>query len=318
MKKVFSVVIIGAGNIGAFFDSPNSKSILTHAHAVTEHPNFHLQGFVDSSDKHLSKATEIWETKAIKNLEELTINKPDVIVISTPDDSHLHYLLKAIELSPKLIFVEKPITSSKDELLYLKSLLKKNKTPILVNYSRRFCKEFQVIKNDIENSLYGNIICGNGYYGKGLLHNGSHLIDLVRYWLGDIQKTQNVSRIEGYSSLDPSVSTLLTLDNKVIYLQAFPHSKFTIFELDLIFEQGRIVMSDSGFKLSIYRPKKSATFRNYINLAEEEKIETSLSTVMYQAYEHIFQYLSNGVEPINYIEESLQTQLLCHKITNNE
>lgn len=45
------VVIIGAGNIAAGFDTPESKKILTHAHAVVVNPDFQLLGFYDIDEK---------------------------------------------------------------------------------------------------------------------------------------------------------------------------------------------------------------------------------------------------------------------------
>jgi hypothetical protein len=33
-KGIFNVMIILAGNIGAFYDTPDSKNIRTHAHAI--------------------------------------------------------------------------------------------------------------------------------------------------------------------------------------------------------------------------------------------------------------------------------------------
>ena len=34
-EKKYNVVIIGSGNIGAFYDEPGSEQILTHAHAFS-------------------------------------------------------------------------------------------------------------------------------------------------------------------------------------------------------------------------------------------------------------------------------------------
>ena len=45
---MYKAVIIGAGNIAAGFDSPKSEKVLTHAHAITLHPDFELLGFINS------------------------------------------------------------------------------------------------------------------------------------------------------------------------------------------------------------------------------------------------------------------------------
>ena len=46
-RMIFNALVIGSGNVGAFYDEPSSTHCLTHAHAFTKHDGFHLVGFVD-------------------------------------------------------------------------------------------------------------------------------------------------------------------------------------------------------------------------------------------------------------------------------
>lgn len=66
MGKSYNVLIIGAGNIGAFFDMPYSKNVLTHAHAFSKVEGFNLLGFVDVDNKKAIEAANIWNAKALK------------------------------------------------------------------------------------------------------------------------------------------------------------------------------------------------------------------------------------------------------------
>ena len=50
MDKSFNVLIIGAGNIGALYDTPDMDKVLTHAHAFSIINGFKLLGFVDLDD----------------------------------------------------------------------------------------------------------------------------------------------------------------------------------------------------------------------------------------------------------------------------
>ena len=59
IHQPLNVVIIGAGKIGAFFDSPDSSNILTHAHAFTANRNFRLLGFVDKDLNQAGRAAQI-------------------------------------------------------------------------------------------------------------------------------------------------------------------------------------------------------------------------------------------------------------------
>ena len=72
--RIYNVLIIGAGKIGAFFDQPGSENILTHAHAFSTHPGFKLLGFVDSNAGQAQKAVSIWGGEYFNNLMRPYIN----------------------------------------------------------------------------------------------------------------------------------------------------------------------------------------------------------------------------------------------------
>ena len=59
MRK-YKVVVVGAGNIGALFDTPDSKEILTHANAFLRNEHFQLMGFFDVDRKKTLEAARRW------------------------------------------------------------------------------------------------------------------------------------------------------------------------------------------------------------------------------------------------------------------
>ena len=86
---VFNVLIVGAGNIGAFYDNPESKNVLTHAHAFYKHLNFQIIGFIDINESKAENAAQIWGGKKFINIKDaFNESNIDVVVNDTPDEFH--------------------------------------------------------------------------------------------------------------------------------------------------------------------------------------------------------------------------------------
>ena len=83
----YNVLIIGAGNIGALYDSPGSNHILTHAHAFSKTPGFSLIGFFDTDFEKAHHAAQRWNTQVFKTLEEVFASYTiDIVSMCVPDD----------------------------------------------------------------------------------------------------------------------------------------------------------------------------------------------------------------------------------------
>jgi predicted dehydrogenase len=190
-KGIFNVLIIGAGNIGAFYDTPDSKNILTHAHAIKEHSGFKLVGFVDNNSERARVAAKIWKTLSFQSINEaFSKTDVDVVCVAVPDEFHYTVLKEVVFRPVKIVLAEKPITKTLFEADEIIALYKQLNVSLLVNYSRRFVPEFQDVKKLIDDQSFGKYVFGNGYYGKGVLHNGSHMINLLEYLIGDVKEVE--------------------------------------------------------------------------------------------------------------------------------
>ena len=315
-KKKYNALIIGAGNIGAFVDNPRSKAILTHAHAYAQHPNFKLIGFVDKDLGKSKKAASIWGTVWFKSIEEaFEHSRIDVVSVAVPDGQHYFVLKKLAGLQPKAVFAEKPLVTNQMEAKYIKSLYQKKNIPILVNYSRRFVPHYQTIKKDIEKGNLGGYLAGAGYYGRGLIHNGSHLIDLLRYFVGSIEQVTPLDSLVDFSPKDKSISAILRFANgKQFYLQCVDSRKYSIFEIDLMFEKSRIRFCNSGFKIEKYTISNNTFFKGQKNMLKKSGMSTSLDKAMLYAVDNIFQHLENGQDLKVSLQEGYDTLQACIKI----
>lgn len=292
----FNVLILGAGQIAAGYDSPDSTEILTHAHAIIKHPDFNLLGFYDTNPLRAEEAALKW---GVKTYDEPI--KADVIVICTPDVYHLNSIHQAIALNPRFIVLEKPIadcfTNAEKIINVTKGL------PVQINFTRRFVNEFQTLASSIKN--YGSFITGTGLYGKGFIHNGSHMIDLLRLLLGEIKEIETLDEINDFFPDDGTKTAIIRLEQGgEFFIRGVNCNYYTIFELDLCFEKARVKILDSGWNIQIYETIQSEKYTGYINLSLKESIHTEMGNAMYNLYQNVFDNLTYRTQLLSAIEDT--------------
>ena len=312
-NPVYDGLIVGAGNIGALFDQPSGDAILTHAHGFTEHPGFRLVGFVEPDEERRINAVSKWGGRGFRNLIEAFEHVScDVVAVAAPDEYHHDVLKQLFHLPLRAIVAEKPLTRTTAEAQEVIGWSSSSGISVAVNYMRRFIPEFEELRDRIRDGFYGGYIAGNGYYGKGVLHNGSHLIDLARYFLGEIESFSVMDHVVDFDANDPSVSFSLQFrDQKKLYIQHIDCRLFTIFELDLLFEKGRARIRDSGFVIEEYRVEDSAAFKGYRNIIKVGEITTSLSKYAYHVLSNVYDHLTFGAPLKCSLDDGYRAVVLC-------
>lgn len=313
---IYSVLIIGAGKIGAFFDTPESERFLTHAHAFSSHPGFRVVGFVDVDPAQARRAAEVWGGEAFDSLAAACAGLDlDVAVVAAPDEFHYDLLKDLAGFPLRLVFAEKPLTKKLVEAEEIIALYRERGIALGLNYTRRFVPEFAALKGDIEAGRFGRFLTGTGYYGKGTLHNGSHMVDLLRFLLGEVAAIQTISPVHDYYEDDPSCSAVLSMANSGhVYMQAVDCRYYTMFELDLLFEQGRVRVVDAGFRIEIFEVRESDIFAGYRNLNLSGVQTTGLGSAFSHAAERIHTYLSSGAPLPCSGADGIKAQQICASI----
>ena len=292
----YSVLIIGAGKIGAFFDTPQSEAVLTHAHAFSSHPGFILKGFVDADRQQAERAALLWGTEAFDSVTDaFACHSIDVAVAAVPDEAHCQLLLELADRPLKLVFAEKPLAKSRAEAECIVQLYRERCIGLAVNYSRRFVHAFADLREKIAQGEFGRYLTGTGYYGKGTLHNGSHMIDLLCFLLGEPTGMTTLGAIRDWSDEDPTCSAVLEIaEDCQFIMQGIDSRCYTLFEMDMFFENARVRLVDSGFALELYSVIDSQVFSDYRVLSIGKRLAVNLNTALYEAAAGIYGHLSAG------------------------
>ena len=310
-------LIIGAGNIAAGYDTPETEEILTHAHAFQSVPGFQLLGFVDQDVDKARQAAKKWGSKAFPSLEAAFARGGiDVVSVATPDSTHAALLKELNAYSPRLIFCEKPLALSIADAEDIMECYGTSATTVVqVNYLRRFIPEYRRVKAAIAAGQYGKFLTGSGYYVKGFLHNGSHMVDLLRFWLGDIAEVDRLggtagSRADG--SADPELSVCLCLTGGGYFtVQCLSGNPYWLFELDLLFEKKRLRVLDSGSFIQEYDLITSTVFPGTVEMVGTTLRPTGLGRAMQFAAENVREHLLQEEPLLCPLPEAVKTLKTC-------
>ena len=315
-RRVYNVLIIGAGDIGAGYDSPDSPNYLTHAHAFSEHEGFNLLGFVEPNIDAAKSAALKWNTQYFLELEEAFKqgNNIDIVTIAVPDELHYSILKKIVKYYPKFVLAEKPLTLSLEEANEIVKLYKN--IPAIVNFKRKFVPEIVKLKERIDNNYYGNFIFGTSYYGKGFYHNGSHLINLMFFLLGsDWNHAEMIDEIIDYKEEDPSYSLLIkNVNDGTFLIKAMNQNDFTVFEFDLFFEKGRVRITDLGSEIKEYSVEENTFFSGFKTLEKSKRYGTQLNNSLLSTANHIYDYLNGECELLCSLQDTYREMDFMNQI----
>lgn len=299
----YRTLIIGCGNIAGGLDSSKVKAALpplTHAKAYEMHENFHLVACVDPDEGKRLKFQEEWSLDhGFSSMRELISKRISVDVISICSPTHLHteHLELSLSLSPKLVFCEKPLGSDVAASKKILELYRKQGTHLVVNYSRRFDTSVIGFKNSIDTGEFGVLRGINGWYNKGLLNNGSHMLDLLIYLFGDISVKHVGDACYDFSEEDPSYPLILTTENgSSIALSCGNANDFSLFELEFTFSTARVKMMNGGRQWSVEHVVEDTTFAGYKHLGPATVSDGGVIQSFQNALINIHACLCDGAE----------------------
>lgn len=319
-QNPLSVLIVGCGNIAGVFDHgrPTSELPYTHAGAYTHDGRFSLSVCVEPDDKRRKAFIDAWGVPiGFRSIEEVSGSgsKFDVISICSPTHCHAHDLEIALRLKPKIILCEKPVTPSVAVTERLVMECRKLDIPLVVNYTRRWDPTITKLHADIDAGQWGQLRAVVGLYNKGILNNGSHMLDLLHLLVGPMDLVKIGKPIHDHFSDDPSVPVWLEGPQGVPVHLACGHAEdYSIFELQLVFSHGVLTMEEGGMFWRERRVADSDTFKDYRVLDEGIRRAGGYPRAMLQAVDNIYRAIYQGAPLASTGETALVAQRLCEQI----
>lgn len=292
----YKAAIIGLGQIGQGYDyhCNDGSLIVTHASAYHFHPAFELIGAADTNKGRCDEFEKRYDVPTFTNANELMGHlKPDVVSIATPSDSHYDTFSQIIRYAPRAIIMEKPFAEKLEHAFHMISIAKSKETVLLVNYVRRFEPGTNKLKEMIKNGYLGDIYKGNVWYCKGLSNNGSHFVDLLMYFFGDVNQINLINKGRTFWNNDPEPDFMLRFNGLEVIFQSVRSECFSLGGVTLIGTKGLVNYSNGKIEYSL--AAADPVYKGYNTLRDEiNMVETDFDKYQYHVIDALNEHLNDN------------------------
>jgi predicted dehydrogenase len=176
MEKVYRVGIIGCGGISR-----------AHTSGYLEIPDTKIVAVSDVNEEQSKKFCQDYSvekayTDYVKMLENESL---DIVSICTWPPLHCEMTVKSAEYGVKGILCEKPMALNLQEADRMIEACDKSKTILVIGHQRRFEAQYVKAKELITSGAIGDLIMIRNICRGDLLTDGTHNIDLIRFYADD-------------------------------------------------------------------------------------------------------------------------------------
>ncbi len=205
--------IIGIGMIANF-----------HAKAIESMEKGKLVACYSRSKEKAEKFAQQHNCKGYADLEAF-LNDPEleIVTICTPSGAHLEPALKVAEAGKHAI-IEKPLEITLERCDRIIHAFKERKLLLGGVFQSRFYEASRILKQAIENEKFGQLVLGDAYIkwfrsqeyydeggwkgtkaldgGGALMNQSIHAIDLLLWYMGDVESVQAYKGILGHERIE--------------------------------------------------------------------------------------------------------------------
>lgn len=302
-NKKYTAAVIGTGRIGFTlgFDKKREQPA-SHTMALMNNRRVHVIAGCDSDRFRLERWADYVGNPfcSTETAPFFATVKPEILVISVNEDSHLKVALEALNSNPKLIILEKPVALNMKQGYELKFVADLRKVPVLVNHERRFAEDYRIAKEYI--SRIGAVQTVNARLDSGLyvynpekeqngeyslLHDGTHLVDVVMYLLeGEESPKEPVLRDFKLTSVYYDKEKPEVVRNASVHCRCDKcndvnlffsgRSRYFGFEVEVIGTEGRFKVGNGIFEF--YTRKESRLYTGFYSLLPDRTVRQPKKT----------------------------------------
>jgi myo-inositol 2-dehydrogenase/D-chiro-inositol 1-dehydrogenase/scyllo-inositol 2-dehydrogenase (NAD+) len=318
-------LLVGFGRIAALYseDPLYSKRVkyATHAQVLSAHKAFDWIAVVDTSKKACKLAERRWGIKhtATKISDLDCANEIEVAVIATPPEVRCQILNALPAL--RAVMVEKPIAPTVKESKDFLEICKKRNIVVQVNITRRADPVLRKLAAGRLFKEIGPLQMAFGIYGNGLINAGTHLVDQIRFLLGEVKSVQAAKGVMSFNESpirnDINIPFSLRLNNgATCMIQPVRFKHYRELGLDIWGKAGRISVVREGLNIIKYPLAKYKSFQgaNEIDSSKGRVISTGYGEALYQMYDNLVKKLSSGAKLFSPGDSALKTAKVVESI----
>lgn len=288
--KPYRAALIGCGRVGSTLEEDRLRPHpCTHAGIWASHPRTRLVAGCDVDGEHLEAFGRRWGISSDHLYEDhvslLAREAPEIVSIATWTESHAEIALAAIRAGAKIVLCEKPMAVTVEEADAMVREARRAGTVLAIHHERRWYPEWRMAKELIEQGRIGEVrtVIGNALTGRPspgwhadvanvgggpLLHDGTHLLDGLRYLCGDVRWVWGhiERRTPGIRVEDMAVSTMEFQSGAHGFVEGGGLRRYFNFELDVQGSEGRIMIGNAVLRLFVTAP--SPRYEGFVEFTE--------------------------------------------------
>ncbi|KQU49801.1 oxidoreductase [Sphingomonas sp. Leaf339] len=215
-------------------------------------------------------------------LDEL---KPDGLIVTTPDVTHVDYIIRGLDAELDVI-TEKPMTTDAAKVQAIIDATQRNKRHVRVNFNYRYAPYRSQVKELLMAGTIGDVLSvdfhwllstvhGADYFrrwhsqkpisGGLMVHKATHHFDLVNWWLSDVPVSVNATgKREFYT---PAMARRLGLSGPHERCRTCPEKAKCSFYLDIAADPGlKALFADNEALDGYFRDR--CVFRDDISIED--------------------------------------------------
>lgn len=294
----FAAAVVGCGMFGGLYEDFEVPRIYSHGKGYAMSPAFGRLAFVDPNAARVSALAAKAGGTAFGAVAEMMDGfAPDVVSIVTPDDTHVDVARTVMNAArpPKLLFMEKPVSRTEEELDSLEALARTKNVAVIVNHSRRFDSAYASLARRIRDGAYGKLVRVHVDIYGGWRHLAVHMVDLLHYFFGEPLQIDRAnyaapSRYEG----DPTLDVEGRIGGAPVRFVGFDEGNYQLLEVSLYFTGGLVRLPDFGNRIEVFEPEINAENERVLVL-DDGVSGPAMTDAMPRAIETIADYLWNPV-----------------------
>jgi predicted dehydrogenase len=252
---------------------------------------------------------------SVDDLPASIVGRHAVISICSPTALHREHLAAALELKPRAIFCEKPVTPTLAETCAAVSRCEAAGVLLAVNHTRRWAPDVAELATQLRDGRWGPLRSVVGHYNKGMLNNGSHMIDLLHALVGPLEFLAAGTPCWDHWPNDPTIPAMLrTASGVPVHLATAHAGDCAMFELQLVTATAVITMEEGGLHWRVRRTVDSPRFRGYRSLDAGMRHAGDYAEAMLGAINNLHAALAKGAKLASTGASAIEAQRLCEQI----
>jgi len=267
----YRVAVVGTGRVGALWESDPPTGI-SHAGAFFVQPDCEV---IAGANRRRDRLEEFGQRFGVRGLysdydEMLRSERPDIVCIATHPGSHADIVDSAVRNGARAIFCEKPMALDLADCDRIIAACAAHGVLLSINHSRRWYPIFRHAVELVRSGAIGELISLTGYCQGGkptpawqsefegpLLHDATHLFDLMRWCAGDVQWLAATARRRQHHAypVEDESSALLSFHSGVTGVALVnERTEYLRFELDVQGTTGMLRLGNDTAEIAYAKP----------------------------------------------------------------